>query len=94
MVWMDVRISRVVIGLPTDLLRDRKRQYKRNPFRCQRTTVSGFTIRRAFDHFGHTRRSKTQNKRSQLRKRGRLVRRFRTINCCLSMANSKVGAFC
>jgi hypothetical protein len=45
MVWIAVRTSRAVNGLPTSLLRDRKRQYKRKPFRYQRTTVSGFTIR-------------------------------------------------
>jgi hypothetical protein len=49
---MEARTSRAVTGLPTILLRDRKRQYRRKPFRCQRTTVSGFTIRRGFDHFG------------------------------------------
>jgi hypothetical protein len=50
MVWMAVRTSRAVNGLPTSLLRDRKRQYKGKPFRCQRTTVSGFTIRSGLDH--------------------------------------------
>jgi len=56
MVWMAVRTSRAVIGLPTSLLRDRKRQYKRKPFRCQRTTVSGFTISSGLRQFGHSRR--------------------------------------
>jgi hypothetical protein len=48
---MEARTSAAVTGLPTTLLRDRKCQYRRKPFRCQRTTVSGFTIRRGFDHF-------------------------------------------
>jgi hypothetical protein len=82
MVWIAVRASRVK-GLPTSLLRDRRRQYKRKPFRCQRTTVSGFTIRSGLDQFGQSRRSVTQNTRSEWRKRARLVRRFKTINCCL-----------
>ena len=83
MVWREARTSCPVTGLPTRLLRDRKRQYRRKPFRCHRTTVSGFTIRRGFDHFGHTRCSRTQNSRSERRKRARLVRRFKIINCCL-----------
>jgi hypothetical protein len=41
-----------VNGLPTRLLRERKRQWRRKPFRCHRTTVSGLTIRRELDHFG------------------------------------------
>ena len=34
-------------------------------------------------HLGHTPRSKTQNNRSERRVCTRLVRRFKTINCCL-----------
>ena len=41
-----------------------------------KTTVSGFTIRRGFDHFDHTRRSITQNSRSERRRRVRLVSAF------------------
>jgi hypothetical protein len=70
-------------GLPTTLLRDRKRQYRRKPSRCQRTAVSGFTIRSGFDHLGHTRRSMTQNNRPERRRRARLVRRLNTTSCCL-----------
>jgi hypothetical protein len=83
MVWMAVRISKAVNGLPTSLLRERRRQYKRKPFRCQRTTVPGFTIRSALDLFGDSLRSVTQNTRSKWRKRARLVQRFKTITCCL-----------
>jgi hypothetical protein len=32
---MEARTSRAVTGLPTILLRDRKRQYRRQPFRCK-----------------------------------------------------------
>jgi hypothetical protein len=83
MMWREARTSCPVTGLPRGLLRDRKRQYRRNPFRCHRTTVSGLTIRRGFDHFGQTRRSRTENNRSERRKWARLVRRFKTTNCCL-----------
>ncbi|MGZ9151570.1 MAG: hypothetical protein ACXW4C_12045, partial [Nitrospira sp.] len=38
-----VRSSAETFGLPTRL-RDRQRQYARNPARCQRMTVSGLTI--------------------------------------------------
>jgi hypothetical protein len=86
MVWIAIRTSRAVNGLPTSLLRDRKRQYKRKPFRCQRTTVSGFTIRSDLDQFGHSRRR--VNTRSKRRKRARWVRRFKTINCYLKVTIS------
>jgi hypothetical protein len=71
-----------VVGLPTVLLRERKRQYRRKPCPCHPTTVSGLTIRSGLDQFGHSRRSVTQNTRSEWRKRARLVRRFKTINWC------------
>jgi len=40
---MSVRSSAETFGLPTRL-RDRQRQYARNPVRCQRMIVSGLTI--------------------------------------------------
>ena len=40
---MSVRSSAKTFGLPT-WLRDRQRQYARNPARCQRMIVSGLTI--------------------------------------------------
>ena len=40
---MSVRSSAETFGLPT-WLRDRQRQYARNPARCQRMIVSGLTI--------------------------------------------------
>ncbi len=40
---MSVRSSAETFGLPTGL-RDRQRQYARNPARCQRMIVSGLTI--------------------------------------------------
>jgi len=40
---ISVRSSAEILGLPTGL-RDRQRQYARNPARCQRMVVSGLTI--------------------------------------------------
>jgi hypothetical protein len=46
---MSVRNSAETFGLPTRL-RDRQRQYARNPARCQRMIVSGLTIAIAAPH--------------------------------------------
>jgi hypothetical protein len=46
--------------VPIRLGRDRSRQNRRNPARCQDTTVSGFTMISAFAHPGHNRRRGTQ----------------------------------
>ena len=44
--------------------------------------VSGFTISRGFDHRIETRVNRTQNRRSERRKRTRFVQRFNTTNWC------------
>jgi hypothetical protein len=45
--------------------------------------VSVLTIRRGLAHCRHARHRRAQNGRSEGRKWARLVRRFKTINCCL-----------
>jgi hypothetical protein len=81
-VWIMDRISPDVVGLPTVLLRERKRQYRRKPCRCHSTTVSGLTIRSDLAQCGQKWRSRIQNSRSERCNRGRLLRRFKTINWC------------
>ena len=52
-----------------------------NPFRCQWTTVSGFTMTRDLHQGFHIRESTTQKSRSALRIFGRLFVLFITANC-------------
>src|ERR1700739_505046 len=69
-------------GLPTRL-RDRQRQYTRNPARCQRMMVSGLTIATTSRTDGNQRESQTNRKRSILLRCGRFgVRRRSTLSCC------------
>ncbi len=56
-------------------------QYKRNPARCQRATVSGVTITRACFHSDHKRRAITQKSLCGQPTLGRESRRLKTINC-------------
>src|ERR1700741_2088939 len=56
-------------------------QYRRKPARCQRTTVSGVTMRRDCFQPDQTRRATTQKTRSKLLRLGRGRRRFRTESC-------------
>ena len=79
---ISVRSSAEIFGLPT-WLRDLKRQYARNPARCQRMIVSGLTIAIAPRTEGNQRESQTNRKRSVLLRCGRLgVRRRSTLICC------------
>jgi hypothetical protein len=89
MVWTEARTSRAMNGLPACSLRDRKRQYRRKPLRCQRAMLSGLTIRRGFGHFAYSRSGMIQKTRSDRRKRTRLVRPFKIINCCLKATSSR-----
>src|SRR5215467_437674 len=59
------RIVALISGRPGCRHVDRIRQNRRNPARCQATTVSGFTTVRAALHPDHTRRSAIQNSRSR-----------------------------
>jgi len=56
-------------------------QYKRNPARCQRTTVSGVTITRACFHCSHRRLTTTQNRRSRRASLGLGFRRCTAKSC-------------
>src|ERR1700738_340317 len=79
---MSVRSSAETFGLPTRL-RDRQRQYARNPARCQRMMVSGLTIAITSRTDGNQRYSQTNRKRSVLLRCGRFgVRRRSTLTCC------------
>src|ERR1700693_2021116 len=59
-------------------------QYIRKPVRCQRTTVSGVTTRRASFHPDQNRRTTTQKSLSSRPRLGRRCRRFSTASCCRS----------
>jgi hypothetical protein len=64
------RDSVSILGLPRLFDRERRRQNKRKPARCQATTVSGLTITRTWLHAGQRRRSRIQKIRSWIRSRG------------------------
>ena len=55
-------------GLP-GRRRERRLQHPRNPSRCQRATVAGWTSTSASLHRGHNRRKPSQSRRSHERKR-------------------------
>src|SRR5712664_3148210 len=76
------RISSGTVGRPPRRL-DFQRQYNRNPARCQRITVSGFTIANASQTLGNNRYRPTNTNRSMAPKESfaGAVRR-RTFICC------------
>ena len=57
-------------------------QYRLNPQRCQRTTVSGFTMARTLSQSVQILRNSTQNSRSTFESRVRFTERRRTASCC------------
>ena len=61
--------------------RDRRRQYARQPWRCQRSTVSGLTTRREVCQPLNQRHAKIQKRQSTSSRRGRGLRRCRTTSC-------------
>jgi len=67
---ISARISAVDFGLPPRA-RDRHLQKSRNPFRCQPTTVCGFTTTRTSAQRDQIRRKAVQNSRSSGFNRGR-----------------------
>ena len=75
------RTSSSIRGRPERPALDFHLQYKRNPCRCQRITVSGLTMTRADFHCGHKRISQVQNTRSRGRSFGRLMDRLHTASC-------------
>src|SRR4029077_6029454 len=79
---MSARSSAETFGLPARL-RDRQRQYARNPARCQRMMVSGLTIATTSRTDGNQRYSQTNRKRSELLRCGRFgICRRSTLTCC------------
>jgi hypothetical protein len=64
-------------------------QYIRKPFRCQRTAVSGVTMRRGSFEADQTRRAFSQKNLSTRPRLGRGCRRFSTASCCRSRRFSK-----
>ena len=81
-IWrMRSRSSLSMRGLPWRPGRDRHRQNRRKPSRCQRTTVSGCTTTRTSAHRDQSRRRKTQKSRSVVDSRGRGLRSARTATC-------------
>ena len=65
---MRARRCESIRGLP-GRRRERRLQYPRNPSRCHRATVAGWSNSRASLHRGHTRRKHSQSRRSHGRKR-------------------------
>jgi len=78
---ISARVSALTFGLPPDG-RDFHFQNRRKPARCQRTTVSGFTITSTSDHRGQTCFTAVQNKRSKPCSAGRGRFRLKTATCC------------
>ena len=64
-------------------------QYRRNPARCQRTTVSGVTTMRACFHPDQNRLTATQKSLSAIDSRGLGCPRFRTASCWRSARFSR-----
>ena len=77
--------SRTSLGvglLPTSLRTlEISLQYIRKPVRCQRTTVSGVTMRRDCFQADQTRRAITQKSLSKRPRLGRGFRRFSVTSC-------------
>jgi hypothetical protein len=68
--------------------RELRRQYVRQPRRCQRSSVSDFTTRREALNQRH---AKIQKRRSTSSRRGCSLRRCRTTSCC---RRQKLSAIC
>ncbi len=67
-------------------------QYRLNPQRCQRTTVSGFTMTRTLSQSVQILRNSTQNPRSTFESRGRFTERRRTASCCRRATFSRASS--
>jgi len=77
------RISCGILGRPGLPRRTRHVQNRRNPLRCQASTVSGWTIISTSSHRAQTRFIQTQKARSALVSRRRFgADRRRTASCC------------
>src|SRR5262249_23723763 len=72
--------------------RERRRQYVRQPCRCQRSTVSGFTTRSEVCQPLNQRHAKIQKRRSTCSRRGRGLRRCRTTSRCRRQRLSAISS--
>ena len=77
---MTVRTSGATAGPPGPRCWLFQVQKSLNPVRCHRITVSGWTMATASAQPCHRRESRTQNSRSERRRRGRGVLRRRTVS--------------
>jgi len=72
--------------------RERRRQYVHQPWRCHRSTVSGFTMRREVCQPLNQRHAKIQKRRSASSRSGRGMRRCRTSSCCRRQRLSAISS--
>ena len=86
------RISRATLGRPGLRRRLFQVQYRLNPERCQRTTVSGFTMTRTLSQSVQILCNSTQNSRSTFESRGRFTERWRTASCCRRATFSRASS--
>ena len=84
--------SRLIPGRLDRLRLEIQVQNRRNPRRCQLTTVSGRTTSNDFRQFGQNRARQTQNQRSVPRSRGLGRCLFITASCCRRARFSKVNS--
>ena len=86
------RISGATPGRPSLRRRLFQVQYRLNPQRCQRMTVSGFTMTRTLSQLVQILRNSTQNSRSTFESRGRFTERRRTASCCRRATFSRASS--
>ena len=86
------RISGATPGRPGLRRRLFQVQYRLNPQRCQRMTVSGFTMTRTLSQSVQILRNSTQNPRSAFESRGRFTERRSTASCCRRATFSRASS--
>ena len=79
---MSARTSGATAGRPGPFRRLFQAQKSLKPVRCHRITVAGWTTEMASVQPAHRRDSRTQNRRSAVRSRGRGAVRWRTTSWC------------
>lgn len=89
---MSARSSGATAGRPGPRCRLFQVQRSLKPVRCHRITVSGWTTATASAQPCHRRARKTQNSRSERRRRGRGAARWRTASWCRNARFSSTRA--
>ena len=89
---ISARTSGETLGRPGPFRRLFQVQKSVKPARCQRMTVSGWTMETASAQPCHRWASKTQNSRSERRRRGRGAARWRTASWCRNARFSSTRA--